>query len=851
VGEDCSSQMPPHDLVSSGAHGRPIRPWETAREQCIPGQPLARLDRLKQIMAADLLRDARYAVRTLVRSRGFAATAILTLTLGISGNAAIFTVVDTVLLRPLPYRAADRLVVLQESKPPQFATFSVAPGNFLDWQRRNTTFDGMAAFGRASMNLSGRGEPERLQAVRASAKLFPVLGTSPIVGRTFTAAEDSNGVPGVAVLAYALWQRRFGGDPRIVGQSVTLDGAPYTVIGVMPASFAFPSPEIELWVPIAFTSMEQQLHGGHYLAAIGRLKDRVTVEQGVQDLKAVARQLEREHPDSNKGWTILGTSFDRFAVQNVRTALLVLLGAVGLVLFIACANVANLVLVRGLGRRKELAIRAALGAGRWRLVRHMLAENVVVALLAGTLGLQAARWLVAALLTAAPTVLPRASEIDVNGRVLLFVLALSLVTPVFFGLAPALQLACTDLREMLASGGRQQARSAAHRTRCVLVVAEMALSIVLLAGASLLLRSFSRLVQVDPGFDSTNVVTAEIALPQARYARPEQAQRFYQALIERVSALPGVRAAAVTQSLFFLTDYVTDFIVDGRPAPPESERPNANLYGITPDFFRALGIRLIRGRLFEEQDQADAEPVAIINQTLAAQQFPNEDPIGGRLNASDPNGTWRRIVGIVTDTKEYGFGGPTTAQIYKPFAQSPFNGVYLVIKTNADLNGLAPSLRNAMAAIDPVQPFGQMRTLDDIEARSVRVQRFSAALIGIFAGVALLLAAIGLASVAAYSVTQRTYEIGVRKACGARDADVARMILKESFELAVPGIGIGIVTAFAAMRLMSSLLFGIHVADPVTFIIVPALLLIVTAMASVVPALRASRVDPLVALRSE
>jgi putative ABC transport system permease protein len=801
---------------------------------------------------AELIRDVRYAVRTLLRSRGFAATAILTLALAIGGNAAIFTVADAVLLRPLPYGAPDRLVVLQESKPPQFATFSVSPANFLDWRRRNTTFDRVAAFGRQSMNLSGEGEPERWQGVRTSADLFPLLGVAPLVGRTFTPDEDQDHGPRVAMLSYGLWQRRFGGDRAIVGQALTLDGTPFTVVGVMPPSFAFPSAETDLWVPTAFTAEEQEHHDRHYLAAIGRLKDGVTLEQGVQDLKGVARQLERDHPESNKGWTVIGTPLEQFAVRNVRTALLVLIAAVGLVLLIACVNVANLVLVRGAGRRKELAIRTALGAGRWRLMRQMLAENVVVALSAGALGLLLTRWLVSALMAAVPTVLPRASEIAVNRRVLLFALVLSSLTPLLFGFAPALQLARADLREMLAAGGRQEPRPAGGRARHgLMVAAELALSVVLLTGAGLLIRSFSHLVRVDPGFESANVITAEIALPSANDTSPEHVLRFYDDLLQRVSALPGVRAAAVTQSLFFLTDYVSDFIVDGRPAPPQGDRPNANLYGVTPDLFRALEIHLVRGRLFTEQDRADREPVVIINQTLAAQQFANQDPIGRHLNASDPDGTWRRIVGVVTDTKEYGFGAPTTAQIYKPFAQAPFNGVYLVVRTASGLTGLASALRAQVGAIDATQPLGAVRTFDDIEASSVRVQRFSATLLALFAGVALFLAALGLAGVAAYSVTQRTYEIGVRKACGAREVDVARMILRETFELAVPGIGVGLVCSLAAARLMSSLLFGIGPGDPVTFVAVPALLLLGTGLASVVPALWASRVDALVALRSE
>jgi putative ABC transport system permease protein len=801
---------------------------------------------------AELIRDARYAVRALLRSRWFAGTAILTLALAIGGNAAIFTVADAVLLRPLPYRAADRLVVLQESKPPQFATFSVSPANFLDWRRRNTTFERMAAFGRQSMNLSGYGEPERWQAARASADLFPLLGVSPLVGRSFTPEEDRHNGPRVAVLSYGLWQRRFAGDRGIVGQALTLDGAPFTVVGVMPPSFAFPSTEIDLWVPIAFTAQEQEYHSRHYLAAIGRLKDGVTIEQGLQDLKGIASQLERDHPESNKGWTVIGTPLEQFAVRYVRTALLVLIGAVGLVLLIACANVANLVLVRGAGRRKELAIRTALGAGRWRLIRQMLAENVVLALVAGALGLLLTRWLVSTLMAAVPTVLPRASEIAVNGRVLVFALVLSSVTPLLFGFAPAVQLASADLREMLAAGGRQEQRPAVGRARHgLMVAAELALSVVLLTGAGLLIRSFSHLVRVDPGFESANVITAEIALPEAHYANHEQVLRFYDDLLRRVSSLPGVRAAGVTQSLFFLTDYVSDFIVDGRPAPPEGDRPNANLYGVTPDLFPTLGIRLVRGRLFTERDRAESEPVAIINQTLAAQQFANQDPIGRHVNASDPDGMWRRIVGVVTDTKAYGFGAPTTAQIYKPFAQSPFNGVYLVVRTASGLTGLAPALRGQVAAIDPTQPLGAVRTFDEIEASSVRVQRFSATLLGLFAGVALFLAALGLAGVAAYSVSQRTYEIGVRKACGAREVDVARMILRETFGMAVPGIVVGLVCSLAVARMMSSLLFGIGVGDPVTFVAVPALLLLITGLASVAPALRASRVDPLVALRGE
>ena len=799
----------------------------------------------------NLVKDVRYGARMLVKNPGFSIVAIIALALGIGANAAIFSVVNTVMLRSIPYPEPDRLMVLRENKLPEFPEFSVSPGNFLDWQKQSTVFERLAAFNGASYNLVSDTEPERLRGARVSAGLFEMLGAAPAYGRNFLDEEDKEGHGNVVILSNALWKRRFASDPNIVGQQITLSASSYTVAGVMPAGFSFPDSETELWAPMAFTAQQAQQHGAHYISVIGRLKPGTSVEQARTEMTTIAGRLGEQYPDSDSGWGVNVFRMQEYDVRDIKPALLVLLGAVALVLLIACANVANLLLARAAARQKEVAIRSALGASRWRVVRQLLTESILLALVGGAVGLLLAVWGMDLLLALAPDDLPRVKEVALDGRVVAFTFSIATLTGVIFGIVPALQASNPNLNETLKEGGRGTT-GVHHRVRGSLVVTEVALALMLLIGAGLLIRSFYRLQQVNPGFIANNALAVTVSLPGKKYSKDEQQSAFFTQLLERVSPLPGVASVGATQSLPIQGDYILGFNIQGRPPDGPGEEPNTNYYAVTPDYFKAMGIPLLRGRLFTEQDRKGSPRVAIINEEMARKFFKDEDPLGKRINVTNGPQTFREIVGIVGDVKQYGPAQPTTMQTYEPFLQNPFSGMTLVVRTEGNPTALASAIRSQVLSVDKDQPVARMRPLEQVLSESVAKQRFLMVLLTSFAAVALVLAAVGLYGVMSYAVTQRTHEIGIRMALGAQTGDVMKLVIGQGMVLALVGVGIGMVGAFILTRLlMASFLFSVGASDPVTFAIISVLLAAVALGASFVPARRAMKVDPMVALRYE
>jgi len=800
-----------------------------------------------------MINDLRYAFRQLIKAPSFTAIAILTLALGIGACSAIFSVVNVVLLRPLDYPEPGRIVAIRETQLPQFPEFSVSPPNYLDWEKQTKSYEYLAAYGGANVNLTGEGEPERLVGVKATAHYFDAYGVKPVLGRMLLPEEDAQGKNHVVVLSYPFWQRVFGGGRDVVGRAIQLNGEPHTVVGVAPVGFGLTS-KVDVWMPMAFKPDEtaNDARGGHYINVVGRLKPGVTVAQARAELEVIAAQLARQYPDSNKGWGVFMMPLQDYSVRDVKPVLYTLLGAVGCVLLIACANLANLLLARATARHREISIRAALGASRARLVRQLLTESVVLSLCGGAAGLLLARWGLDALLALAPTSLPRITEIHLDSGVLLFSLALSVVTGLVFGIAPAWLAARADVNEALKQGTRGSTEGGARgRLRSALVVIEVTFALMLLGGAGLLARSFMQLAHVDPGFIPENATLLRLSLPQKKYAMPEQQTAFADALLDRVKALPGVQAAGITHSMPLVGDYVLGFNIEGRPALDPSDLPSTNYYAITPDYFRAMGIRLIRGRGFTPQDDAKAPRVAIINETMARQHFPNEDPIGKRINITNGPDTWRQIVGIVGDIKQYGVDKATSAQSYEPFAQVPFNSLNVVIRTSGSPAALLGAIRPAVYAVDKDQPIGAIRPLEEIVADSIARQRFAVTLLTVFSLVALVIAAVGIYGVMAYSVVQRTGEFGIRMALGAQQRDVLRLVLIQGGKLIGLGLIIGLAATLAASRAMGSMLFNTSAQDPLTLGTITVLLGAVALVACLLPANRATKVNPIEALRSE
>ncbi|MCM3871733.1 MAG: ABC transporter permease [Pyrinomonadaceae bacterium] len=802
-----------------------------------------------------LLKDVRYGVRMLVKNPGFTVVAVIALALGIGANVAIFSVVNGVLLRPLPFSEPDRLMMIRETKLPQFPEFSISPGNFLEWKKQNTVFERLVAFKGSSLNLIGTGDPERLRVLNVTEGFFAMLGAQPQLGRDFLLEEDQPERNNVVILSQGLWQKRFGGDPKILNQSIALSGKSYTVIGVMPATFRFgPGDEqIDLWTPMAFTAQEAQNHGGHYVAAIGQLKPAMTIDQARAEMITIAARVAAQYPAAT-GWSVKVMPLLEFSVRSIKPALLVLLVAVGFVLLIACANVANLLLARAAGRQKEIATRTALGAGRGRIIRQLLTESMLLSLLGGTVGLLLAKWGTDLLLTLAPSDLPRMDNVSVDGRALAFTAAITFLTGIIFGLVPALQASKPNLNETMKDAARGSSEGGRRKlVRNTLVVLEVASALVLLVGAGLMIKSFYRLQEVDPGFNPNNALTTSVELPKQRYPEETQQVAFFQQLIERVGALPGVEAAGASCVVPMTgDDFVLAFEIDGQPPLQPGATQSTNYYSVSSDYFKAMGIPLSRGRVFNERDTKQSPRVAVINETMATKMFPGEDPIGKRItfDREDKN-AWYEIVGIVGDVKQYGLDQPTTMQTYEPYTQQTLPYMTLVVRAAGDPTSLGAAIRSEVLKLDKEQPATDIKTLNQYFSTSIAQQRFSMVLLGVFAAVALVLAAVGIYGVLSYAVTQRTHEIGIRMALGAGRRDVFQLVVGRGMLLSLIGVAGGLVAAFGLTRLMESLLFGVTATDAVTFASVAGVLLAVALLACYIPARRATKVDPLVALRYE
>ncbi|MBI1761613.1 MAG: ABC transporter permease [Acidobacteria bacterium] len=824
------------------------RPWHP------PAQTVEWLERRGGMRMESLWQDLRFGARMLLKQPGFTLIAIVTLALGIGANAAIFSVVNTVLLRPLPFKEPERLVLLRETKLPQFPEFAVSPANFLDWQKQNTSFERLVGMRPVNLNLTGTGDPERLRGLSVTEGMVALLGIQPQLGRGFLPEEHQPGKSNVVLLSHALWQRRFGGDPKIVNQTISLDGQSYTVTGVMPATFHFWERDTELWTPISFTTQQAQNRGGHNLSrVVGQLKPGVTFEQARTEMVTIAGRLAAQYPEVSTGSNVMLMPLLDFTVRRIKPALLVLLAAVAFVLLIACANVANLLLARAAGRQKELAIRTAMGAGRGRVVRQLLTESMLLSLAGGVAGLLLATWGTRLLLALAPPNLPRLSDVSLDGRVLAFTALVTLLTGVIFGLIPAWQATRPNLNETLKDAGRGSTEGGRQFVRNGLVVLEVAAALVLLVGAGLMIKSFWRLQQVDPGFNPDKAMIATVSLPKRKYPEEPQQVAFFQQLLEKVSTLPGVQSAgAITVMPLSDDDFVLGFDIGGRPPLPPGAGQSTNYYSVSADYFKTMGIPLRRGRLFTERDTKDAPHVALINETMAQRIFPNEDPLGKRINfKGGDKPDWYEIVGIVGDVKHYGLAQQTTLQTYEPYTQQTFSTMTLVARTTGDPLALSAAIRNAVLSLDKEQPVSSLRTLDQLVSTSIEQQQFSMLLLGVFAAVAMLLAAVGIYGVLSYAVTQRTHEIGIRMALGAGQREVLRLVVGQGMRLTLLGVATGLVAAFALTRLMAALLFSVSATDPLTFAAIAVLLLLVAFVACWIPARRATQVDPLIALRAE
>ena len=803
--------------------------------------------------AGEIGQDVRYAARQLRRSPAFALVAVLTLALGIGATTAIFSVVHGVLLRPLPYRAPERLVRIFSFS--DHGRGSVSPLDFADWRDQARSFEGIAAISDVTLTLTARGaEPERLDGASVSANLFSVLGVRPTVGRAFAPGEDAPGAARVAVLSEELWRRRFGADPAVPGRTVLLDGESYTVVGVLPRGTGYPA-DADVWTPIDL-SREAQSRGARYLRVVGRLAPAVSLQQADADLAAVAKRLEQQDPSHNAGYGVSLVGLHESIVGDVRTPLLVLLGAVGLVLLVACVNVANLLLVRAVEREGEIAVRTALGAGRGRILRQLVTEGVLVSLLGGSLGAVLAAWGTRLFVAAAPEGIPRLREVGVDITALALTTAVVALTGVVFGLVPAVHAAAPDLGRTLRVGGRGlTTRAGGHRVRGALVTSEMALAVMLLVGAGLLLRSFARLRDVNPGFRPAGVLTLTVTLPPGTYAKDAHLQAFTAALVARLAAIPGVRSAAAVTSLPLTgTHFGLSFTVDGRPAPDPADEPSAQIRTATPDYFATMGIPLRRGRQFTPRDRDGAPQVVVVNEELVRRYFPGEDPIGKRVQLGWTRDSVRmggEIVGVVGDIKQFDLAGAPVPEIYTPYDQFPLEYVAAVVRTTADPALIAGPARAQVRALDPDLPVYRLMPMERVVAESVAQPRFYALLLGSFAGVALALAAIGIYGVVAYAVGRRTREMGLRMALGARPADVLALVVRQGLRAAIVGLAVGLVAAAAASRLLRSLLYELTPMDPATFAAAALALTAVAALACYVPARRAARTDPMVAMRSE
>ncbi len=804
----------------------------------------------------DVGRDIIFCLRTLRKNRAYTAVALITLALGIGANTAIYSLVHTVLLEPLPYTDADRLVFMAELSPEGRGRSGIAFPNLQDWRERAKTLDQIAAYQSQSYDLTGTEVPIRLQGRRVNWNLFQLLGTKPQLGRLFVEEDDRLGAPMTAVISDALWKARFGANPGVVGSTVRLSDQPCTIVGVLPPDFEFVRRD-EIFTPLmpAVTEDSGFLdRGNHFsLYAVGRLAPGVKAEQAADEIRNIAGQLASEYPNTNSGNGAELMPFADVVVEGVRPALLVLLGAVGFVLLIACANVANLALVHAAERRREIAVRLALGAARGRIVRQLLSESVLVSLLGGAAGLAVGVALIRSLVAMAPAGIPRLDQAGLDSNVLLFTLGVSVAIGILFGLFPALQASRTDLMTAQKDAGRSTAGRAHERMRRALLVAEVAISLVLLAGAGLMLRSVVELANVDPGFDGDNVLTMRFNLGRSAYEPPLR-RAFYRDCIERIEALPGVESAAMAFSLpIDGSNWNSIFIAADKPVPPRAELPSSAFTPVSEGYFETMGIRLLQGRGFTPAD-VDASPrVTVVNETLANRLWPGESPIGKRIKQGWPEdeNPWRDVVGLVADVKMNGVDQNTPMQAYLPIQQEPMRSIAVVARTRGNPLSQGQAIESTIHSIDPEIVVYRIMTMDQLRGDALAQQRLTMALLGGFAILALLLAAVGIYGVMSYTVTQRTHDIGIRMALGARPADVLRLVVGQGAVVALAGVLIGLGAALALTRLMSGLLFGVGAADPPTYGVISVVLVVVAVIACYLPARRATKVDPVIALRSE
>ena len=809
-----------------------------------------------------LLKDIRYGVRNLLKRPGLTAIAIITLALGIGANSAIFSVVNAIVFRPLPYRASDQLVAIWGNlHKTGLDEIEISAPEFTDFREQCKAFEQIAAYATQGLNLTGQGEPERLRGALVSVNLFVTLGMQVEHGRNFVPQEDQFGHDQAAILSDALWRRRFAADPGIINKTIVLDGRPVTVVGIMPASFHFPDKDTDIWTPLALDPemLTENNRGSHFLIVIARLKAGNSLAQAQADIDTLTARLSQEHRNTYPlGFSTKLRSLQEDIVGNLRKALFVLLGAVGLVLAVACANVAHLLLANAAARTREVAIRSALGASRIRVIQQFLTESLLLSLIGGAAGLLLAIWGVVTLVALIPKDTPRVEEIRLDFRVLLFTLGISILTGVVFGLAPSLQAAKTDLNDALKEGGRGGSDSGRRvQLRNLLVISEFALALVLLIGAGLMIKSFRRVQEINPGFDAAGLLTMRLALPDAKYPHFQKSRAFFDQLFDRLKARPEVRAVSAINLLpFGGSGGDRSFLIEDQPVPEGQPHPDEQIRFVSAGYFTTMSIPLLRGRDITERDLPDTPQVVVANQALVRKYWPNQDPLGKRISFSTRNPKWYEIVGVVGNVKHRGLDIEDKPEFYVPFLQPLFadaniQPMYLVMRTSVDPLSVAAVVRNEVAGIDRDQPISNIMTMEQRISESVAPRRFNMFLLGLFAALALILAAIGIYGIMAFSVGQRTHEIGIRMALGARSGDVLTLVLRHGLGLALIGISVGLLIAFVTTRVMSTLLFDVSATDPVTFIGEALLLAFVAVVACYIPARRATKVDPLLALRYE
>jgi putative ABC transport system permease protein len=814
-------------------------------------------------MMENMLKDIRYGIRLLLRKPGFTFVVALALALGIGANTAIFSVVNAVVLNPLPYEEPEKLVWIWGTNPSNDIDKETASlPDFLDWRSQSESFVDMMAFARSGAVLTGANdEPERVASFVVTPQFFSVLGAEPFKGRGFTDEESKQGNNRVVVLSQSLWERRFSADEGVLGQAITINGMPHTVVGVMPRDFKNPRPEdrvpIELWVPLV-TDPTQDGRSSDYLRVVARLKVGVSIVQARAEMQTIAARLEQQYPNTNRGWGTLVISLHERVVGDVEKSLWLVMGVVGLLLIIACANVANLLLARATARQQELALRTALGAGRGRLIKQLLTESVLLSLLGAALGTLLAVWGIELLVALNPGNIPRLDEVRLNGRVFGFTFGLSLLTGVVFGLLPALQATNPNLSEVLKEGARSSTGGTrSGRMRNVLVVAEIALALVMLIGTGLMIKSFLRLQNVDPGFNPSRILTAEFLMPRSKYPEGPQLSAFYDRVLERVGSLPGVESAGfITMLPLGGGENFAALTIEGRVQDPNDKVMDAQYYTVSPSYFAAMGVGFVSGSNFTSANNPNTPLVTIINQEMARRYWPDEDPIGKRINLGDPaTSPWRTIIGVVKDVKHTALDNPPYPQMYVSTTQVPRRALTLVARTSSDPLALAPALRGEVLAIDSDQPLYNMRTMERLLADSISRPRFNMMLITVFGAIGLILASLGIYGVMAYSVTQRTHEIGVRMALGAKPRDILRLVVGQGLLLTTVGtaIGVGLGLGFwlTLARLIPNLFYDVEATDPVTLIAITLTLSCMALLASYIPARRAMKVDPMVALRYE